>query len=443
MRTPLFRGRRRALATVATAGALALALTACGSSGPSDTSADGGDRGSSTGDIWVITDASLNPVQEKSAETFATSGDVTFTVSNYANDPYKQKLQTAIGSPNQPDIFYNWGGGNLKQYVDAGQVADLTSAVDGDADFKSKLIPSVLDVGTIDGKIYGLPMQGVQPVMMYGNDDVLKKAGVDGMPATWDDLLADVKALKASGVTPIALAGSQSWTELMWLEYLLDRVGGSDKFAAIAAGDDGAWSDPAVIESLTMIQQLVDAGAFGTNYSAVGYDDQGTQALIAGGKAGLELMGSWEVSALNASFPDFAKSDSLVWGTFPTVDGGKGDPSAVVGNPSNFYSVTDGSKVKDGATQYLLDTLTSDEYVDGLLSIGQVPAITGLEEKVKTGDFAHFNAFTYQIVNDSSSFTQSWDQALDAATAQTMLTNLQKVFLGQMEPQEFADAMAK
>ena len=31
-----------------------------------------------------------------------------------------------MGSPNPPDVFFNWGGGNLAQFVKAGNVVDLT-----------------------------------------------------------------------------------------------------------------------------------------------------------------------------------------------------------------------------------------------------------------------------------------------------------------------------
>jgi xylobiose transport system substrate-binding protein len=424
---------RRVLVGIAAVTAVSLGLTACGSTGPGTSTAKG--------TIWVITDAGLNPVVQKSITTFDKTSATKFSLANFANDPYKQKLQTAIGSPNQPDIFYNWGGGNLKQYVDAKQVADLTSTLSSDPALKAKFLPSVLAVGTINGKVYGLPMQGVQPVMMYANKTVLKKAGISSMATDWPGLLTDVAKLKAAGVTPIALAGSQSWTELMWLEYLLDRNGGPDKFKAIADGKAGAWSDPAVIKSLTMIQQLVTAGAFGTNYSAVGYDNKGTQALIAGGKAGYELMGSWEVGALNSSFPDFIKSDTLEWSAFPSVPGGAGDSTDIAGNPSNYFSVTAKSPNKAAAIKYLTSTLTSSTYTSALLADGQVPAIAGLGAQVKTGQFADFNSFTYSLVQNSASFTQSWDQALDAATAAKMLTNLQKVFLKQITPQQFAAAM--
>src|SRR6185312_6943783 len=40
-------------------------------------------------------------------KTSTTKGSLTV----YLNDAYKQKLQVSMGSPNAPDIFFNWGGG--------------------------------------------------------------------------------------------------------------------------------------------------------------------------------------------------------------------------------------------------------------------------------------------------------------------------------------------
>ena len=420
------------------AGAAAVALTAtaaCGSSGPG---AGGGGGGLQ---LWTLQNEGINGVQQSAVDAFNESSDTDIELTTYVNDPYKAKLQTAIGSPNAPDIFYNWGGGNLQQYVAADQVQDLTAAMEENPEFRDAFLPSVLDVGTIDGKIYGVPMQGVQPVSFFYNKEVFEQAGIASPPTTWEELLSAVEALKGAGVQPIALAGSQGWTELMYLEYLLDRIGGPEKFQAIIDGADGAWTDPAVVQSMTMVQELVDAGAFGTNYSAVTYANQGSQALLSSGKAGMELMGAWYVTGLNDNFPEFIEGDGLGWFDFPTVEGGAGDPANIVGNPSNFWSVSARSSDTEAATQFLVDSLTSDDYVQGMLDAGQVPAIAGLDEQVKVGDFADFNSFTYQQVQNAPAFTQSWDQALDPDLSQTMLTNIQQVFNKQMTPQEFADAM--
>jgi xylobiose transport system substrate-binding protein len=187
----------------------------------------------------------------------------------------------------------------------------------------------VLAGAEIDGKQYGLPMRGVQPVLMYGNKEVLTANGIDGMPATWDELLADVATLKSAGLTtPIALAGSQSWTELMWAEYLLDRVAGPEVFQAIRDGEGQGWNDPAVLEAMTMLKQLIDAGAFGTanDFSATEYDAGGTTQLLANGDAAFHLMGSWEFTNQKGTNPDFVSAGNLLYAPFPAIEGGAGDP---------------------------------------------------------------------------------------------------------------------
>lgn len=427
------RSVRRAQACLAAAGLLG--LTACGSAGPGAQGADG------SLELWTLQNEGINGVQQAAVDAWNASNDPDIELTTYVNDPYKAKLQTAIGSPNAPDLFYNWGGGNLAQYVDADQVADLTAALEAQPEVRDAFLPSVLEVGTIDGKVYGIPMQGVQPVSFFYNADVLEQAGIAEFPQTWDELLAAVDALKAAGVTPIALAGSQAWTELMYLEYLVDRIGGPEVFQRIVDGESGAWQDPAVIQALEMVRELVDRGAFGSNYAAVNYDNNGSQALLASGKAGMELMGSWEVTSLNDSFPDFVSSGSLGWADFPTLDGGAGDPDNIVGNPSNFYSVSSRSADVEAATDFLLEAMVSEDYVQGMIDVGQVPAIEGLEEEVQVGQFADFNTYSYNQVQEAPAFTQSWDQALPADISQAMLTNLQQVFNGQMTPQQFGEAM--
>ncbi|WP_416980483.1 extracellular solute-binding protein [Streptomyces sp. T028] len=104
-------------------------------------------------------------------------------------------------------------------------------------------------------------------------------------------------------------------------------------FEKIAAGDATAWKDPAVTEANTRLQELAKAAAFGDNASSVAYDQGASTALLYTGKAGMELMGTWEYANLVKAAPDFVKND-LGYVAFPAVSGGAGDPKAIVGNPS-------------------------------------------------------------------------------------------------------------
>ena len=96
----------------------------------------------------------------------------------FANDAYKAKVRTALGAGQGPNMIFGWGGGILKAYVDAGQVADLTSTVNGDPALKTRFLPSIAATGIIDGKVYALPNNGMQPVVLYYNKDLFTKAGV-------------------------------------------------------------------------------------------------------------------------------------------------------------------------------------------------------------------------------------------------------------------------
>ena len=64
----------------------------------------------------------------QSASAFEKShpGD-TITINYIENQSYKQKIQLAMGAGNPPTIFWTRGGGPLKQFIDAGDVASLGS----------------------------------------------------------------------------------------------------------------------------------------------------------------------------------------------------------------------------------------------------------------------------------------------------------------------------
>ncbi len=103
------------VAAQASAAVLVGALAACGSAGPAGPGGGGG-----SAQVWALQDTTLNPIEESSIERFnegSEAGDA--ELATFGNDPYKQRLRVALGSPNAPDVFFNWGGGNLKEYVDA------------------------------------------------------------------------------------------------------------------------------------------------------------------------------------------------------------------------------------------------------------------------------------------------------------------------------------
>ncbi|MDX2757094.1 extracellular solute-binding protein [Streptomyces europaeiscabiei] len=421
----------------ASAATLALTLSACGSGGRT--------TGGSSGDgamAWALTQGSEATFRASAAEWNKEHPDSKINYQYFQNDPYKQKLRTAVGAGNGPVLFENWGGGGLRSYVDAGKVADLTADLDKNPEWKNRIFPSVLQSTTFDGKVYGVPVNGVQPVVLYFNKQLFAKAGAEP-PRTWDDLLALVKKFKAEGIAPISMGGASKWPDLMWLEYLVDRVGGPETFANIAAGKKGAWSDPAVLRAVEMIKQLVDAGGFAKGFTSVSADTGQAEAQLYTGKAAMILQGSWAYGTMAAGSPKFVSEGNLGWSGFPAVEGGKGDASNIVGNTANFFSVSAqaSAREKKTAVSCLKDGVYNDSYIDSLLKNGDVPPVKDLDAKLKTTKNADWTTYVYTLARDAKNFQLSWDQALTPELGNELLTRLDQLFLGEISPQQFCSQM--
>ncbi|MCX5559567.1 extracellular solute-binding protein [Streptomyces sp. NBC_00038] len=422
---------RRVVASAVTLAAAA-SLAACGSSGPSTTSSAKGLT------MWALNDQTI--LKESVDAYNKDHSDAKITLRLFANDDYKQKLRVAFGANQAPDLFFSWGGGALNDYVKAGKVDALTaSEVNSD-----RYTPSVMQSATFDEKVYGVPVNGLAPVVLYYNKKVLADAGVEP-PKTYEDLLAAVQKLKSKDVAPLSLAAGSKWPTLMYLEYLLDRTGGSRVFANIAAGDASAWTDPSVTKANQKLQDLVKAGAFGDSASSVIYDQGASTALLYTGKAAMEVMGTWEYANIVKAAPDFAKKD-LGYVAFPALSDGAGSPENIVGNPSNFLSLNSSSKHKSEALGYLKDYILNDSQIDAYLAAGSVPPVKGLDSKlaaVKSTTDKDWLTFVYDLVDQAPSFQLSWDQALPSDQADPLLTNTDKSFLRQISPTEFGVNMSK
>ncbi|MFJ2708984.1 extracellular solute-binding protein [Streptomyces sp. NPDC087428] len=405
-------------------------LAGCGSDGGS-----GGGGGTLT--AYVYGDDAVK-IQEAAVKEFNKTSDVKVKLVSVPGTDYVNKLRSAMGSPSAPDIFYNWGGGSIKPYVDAGQVVDLTSTIKNDPALKDRFLPSIVAAGSLDGKMYGVPMRGMQPVMLFYNKTLFAQNKLQP-PNTWEDMQKAVTAFKGKGITPFALGGSDKWPELMWMEYLLDRIGGPEVFRRIQDGDSSGWGDPAVLKAAKAVEELVDGGAFGKNFNSVDYGNGGAPTLLNKGKAAMHLMGSWEYSTQLGKAPEFARKD-LGWTAFPTVAGGVGDAADVVGNPTNYWSVNTRTKHKDAAIAFL-KTTAAKSYSKALVDNGDIPTTSDAASMLDSSPNPRFAHDQYTMVRKAPSFTLSWDQALESRIATPLLTEISKLFAGKSTPEQFVAAM--
>jgi raffinose/stachyose/melibiose transport system substrate-binding protein len=427
-----------------TAGAAgAAALAACGSSGPSDKSGASAAPGTGAATYWSLSGPPGQPIRQAAVDRFNAANPTSkITATFYQNDPFKQKIRTAIGAGEGPTMIWGWGGGGLKSYVEANQVEDLTDWFSQNAAVKDKIFPSAFGAGTVNGKIYAMPVETVQPIILYYNKKVFDKVGVQP-PQSWGDIMDLVPKFNAAKVAPFSLAGQSRWTNMMWLELLLDRTAGSDVFNNVFAGKAGSWSDPAVLDMLTKIQDLVKANGFVKGFSSVVADANADQALLYTGRAAMMLHGSWSYGIQKDKGGSFVKDGNLGYMNFPPVDGGKGDPSNQVGNPGQYLSISSKAtaEAKDIAKKFFSTTLLDNDEVSGWIKSGGVPIIQGSDSQLSASPDADFLKFIYDLSSKAKVFAQSWDQALSPTAAETLLDNIAKLFQLQISPQQWVDSM--
>jgi raffinose/stachyose/melibiose transport system substrate-binding protein len=451
--------RRRFLELVGLGVPVAAALAACSSKSPSKgaaassgatsattagaapSSASGKASGKAT--YWFLSGKPQQTIRENAVKAFDaanTGGTISYT--EFQNDAYKTKIKTAIGAGQAPTIIWGWGGGGLRTYVKDGVVEDLTSWFSQNPAVKDRLFPSSFGAATINGKIYAMPCETVQPIILYYNKKIFDDNKLTP-PQSWADILALVPKLKAKNIAPISLGGQSLWTNMMWLEFLFDRIGGTEVFQAIFNGEKNAWSNPSSIKALTEMQKLIKAGGFVKGFASITADSNADQALLYTGRAAMMLHGSWTYGSMKADGGKFVSGGNLGWMNFPAVDGGKGNPTNTVGNPGQYLSISSKASPEQIAIakNFFKTGVLTDAESKAWIQTGGVPIVKNASSQLSASTDATFLKFVYEVSSKAKVFAQSWDQALSPTAAATLLDTIGKLFALAISPQQYAATM--
>ena len=323
----------------------AFALSACGSSAPAEEPAAPADEPAAPAEVpamekvtvewWHITtvDPGKTLWQDMANEYMADHPNVTINITILENEAFKTKLTTVMQGGTPPDIFQSWGGGTMNEQIDAGMLQDITPYLDADGGvWRDTFAPGALAVFAKDGENYGVPWD-MGMVSWWYNKDLFAQAGIANPPATWTELLDDVKALKAAGITPISLGEKDTWTGMHIWAYLATRLCGQSGFLA-AAGRTGSFTDPCFVEAGAKLKELIDLQPFQDGYLGASHDDM--QGTFGNGKAAMELSGQWAPGSEKGQSADGNGIPNLGMFTFPAVEGGAGDPGDAMGGGNGF-----------------------------------------------------------------------------------------------------------
>jgi raffinose/stachyose/melibiose transport system substrate-binding protein len=412
---------RRSLLGLAGAGAGALLLGACGDDKAADPDAP------QTINWWHIQNTEpMLPVWAAMAKEYETAhSNVKFKIQPLENEAFKAKLTTATQAGSPPDLFQSWGGGVLKQQVDAGLVKDITDDVKPWID---TLLPASMQPFTIDGKVYGVPFD-IGMVGFWYNKDLFARAGVTAAPKTWAELLTVVSRIKAAGIVPIALAGKEKWPGHFYWAYLAMRIGGLG--ALQRAAEDHNFDTPDFVAAGQRLKELVDLKPFQKGFLGAEYGSPDGQAATMGnGGAALELMGQWAPSVqASSSTSKKGLGDKLGFFPFPAVDGGKGSTSEVFGGGNGF---TVGKNAPAATVDFLKTLLTADNQRKAAATGAVLPTVKEAADAIKDAN----SKVVGQTLAAATGFQLYLDQAFPPAVGQQVNDSVAELIAGSKTPEQ-------
>lgn len=318
-----------------------LAVSAAMTMGVATLSACGGDdnSGSGSGDVnmtfWhnSTTGEGMAYWEKTVADFEAANPGVKITIQTIQNEDMDGKLQTALNSGDAPDIFMARGGAKLADVVAAGQAMDISDAVDEKT--RTAVGAAALSAFSVDGKIYGMPT-AVLPGGFFYSQDLFNAAGITKTPATMTDLNAAVTSLKAAGTAPVALGGKDAWPAAHWYYFFAVRECSQDTINDAAKSME--FNDPCWLKAGEDLQEFAATSPFNDGFlTTTAQQGAGSSAgLIANHLAAMELMGAWNVGVIANLTPDQKPLADLGWFPFPAVEGGNGEPGAMMGGVDGF-----------------------------------------------------------------------------------------------------------
>ncbi|MDT2802035.1 ABC transporter substrate-binding protein [Vagococcus lutrae] len=210
---------------------------------------------------------------------------------------YEDKVNAALTTNTLPDVL-TLDGPNTAAYANAGMLAPIDDYLSEKEDF----LPSIIDQGTYDGKLYAIGYSE-SGVGIFYNKDMFKEAGIEESdlptlekPWTWDEFNTIAKTLTDKFDQPAIDMGFDDHSE--WLFYAFTPFiwsNGGDIVNEDGTKAIGVFDAKENVETFQFIQDLIK-----NKYSTISPSEAGFQT----GKYAMKMSGSWTMQELDQEYQD-------------------------------------------------------------------------------------------------------------------------------------------
>lgn len=208
---------------------------------------------------------------------------------------FNNLIASDIASGDMANIFRIQGVANLSDYIDNGLIKDVTPYLEEDSEWGNGFTEGALNYFKVPGHdgVYAIPMES-GTISFYYNKELLSKAGIEKFPETWNELLDAVEKLNAIDIIPIAMGAQSTYMAGHLHDSIFYKWLGTDAAKQLGSREMN-WTDTDVVQTLQLVKDLVDAGAFDPN--AAGLTDEMALTQFREGQAAMVLTGLWNIDS--------------------------------------------------------------------------------------------------------------------------------------------------
>lgn len=296
---------------------------------------------------------------------------------------YADTMATRLATGDYGDVL------DTPPSVPQDQMADFFAPLD---DLKLEADFNYGDAWEQDGKPYALTF-GVNVEGIVYNKAAFKKAGIDGVPKTWDEFLADAKKLKDAGSIPVMTNFSQGWP-LTTYDGLAVAISGDGDYLNASLKDPAPFSaDKPYGKSFEVLHQLISQQLVEPDLTTNNWED--SKGWMASGKAAMWFLGNWSINQIiqEGSVKAGVTPDANNIGFFPLPYDNSGGPYNVNSGHDYGMSVAKNSQNIPTAKAWLAFLLTK---TDCSQNAGFIPGYKKLQPTLP--QLAEFQSYKPNII---------------------------------------------
>ncbi len=369
--------------------------------------------------------------EEAVAEYMEENPNVTIHSETLDTEAYKTKINAEFaGDADGIDVFYWWGAGTAKKFVEADKLLALDDYITDDV--RSRMLEGSTGAFEYDGKLYSVPMFSWY-MTLFCNTELFDEAGA-AIPTTYDELVDAVQKLsQLDGITPMASGAKDGWNAAFMYQALALREVGADNVNAMLQGEVPFGEDEGYAEAAQKVVDLYNMGAFGKNPLEGGNDD--ANAAFGSGKAAMRLTGSWYANSIYTDEQTTIDPENVVAVGIPMIDG-KGNASDYCGGFVESFWVNKNTAYPEEAAKFAI-------YINEKMGVACYETGSGFSGWTTEADESNLNPLFIQIKDllaEGKTGVLAWDTSLDSEPATIHNEQTQTLFAPGADVDSFIQA---